>query len=101
MSDFGFSFSVADATLFDMNKANNEIHSELTTLEQTVEGALRDQWKGGAFAEYEAAKAKWNAAAAEMNGYLEQARVTFGQISENYGMTESQVSKLWNNVRGD
>ncbi|MEV4703728.1 WXG100 family type VII secretion target [Actinoplanes sp. NPDC049316] len=99
MSNYRFDFSTADATLFDMNKINNDIKTALGDMERYVEKSLQD-WTGDARAQYAVSKAAWNQAANEMTVYLEQARVTLLQISDNYGTTEQRHAAIWNDVRG-
>ena len=42
----------------------------------------------------------WDQAANEMSAYLDQARSTLLQISDNYGTTEQRQAAIWNDVRG-
>ncbi len=99
MSNYSFDFSQADATLTDMNSINTRIKSALEQMEQTVESSLAE-WTGSAQQQYYISKTKWNQSANEMAVYLEQARSTLMQISENYGSTEQRHAQIWNNVRG-
>ncbi|GAA3945608.1 WXG100 family type VII secretion target [Actinoplanes auranticolor] len=99
MSNYSFNFQQADAVLYDMNQINNKIKSGLAEMERTVETSLQD-WTGAAQQQYYVSKAAWNQSANQMTVYLEQARVTLGQISDNYGTTEQRHSQIWNDVRG-
>lgn len=99
MSNYTFDFGQADAVLFDINKINNQIKSALAEMEQRVETGLAD-WTGDAQTQYHVSKAAWRNSANEMSAYLEQARVTLLQISDNYGTTEQRHAQIWNNVRG-
>jgi WXG100 family type VII secretion target len=99
VSNYSFNFQQADAVLYDMNQINNKIKSGLAEMERTVETSLQD-WTGAAQQQYYVSKAAWNQSANQMTVYLEQARVTLLQISDNYGTTEQRHSQIWNDVRG-
>ncbi|AGL14099.1 WXG100 family type VII secretion target [Actinoplanes sp. N902-109] len=99
MSNYTFDFAQADAVLSDMNGINTRIKSALEQMEHTVEASLAD-WTGAAQQQYYVSKAKWNQSANEMTMYLDQARQTLLQISDNYGTTEQRHAQIWNDVRG-
>ncbi|MFG1918544.1 WXG100 family type VII secretion target [Micromonospora sp. NPDC048898] len=99
MSDYRFDFNQADATLHDMNRINGRISSSLDEMEANVERSTQE-WSGDARAEYAVAKIEWRNAANQMTVFLEQARQTLLQISDNYGTTEQRHTKIWNDVRG-
>ncbi|WP_306215253.1 WXG100 family type VII secretion target [Actinoplanes sp. RD1] len=99
MSNYTFNFQQADAVLYDMNKINGNIKTSLHDMEQNVEKSLAD-WTGAAQAQYWASKAAWNNSANQMTVFLEQARLTLLQISDNYGTTEQRHAQIWNDVRG-
>ncbi|AGZ38794.1 WXG100 family type VII secretion target [Actinoplanes friuliensis] len=99
MSSYRFDFTQADATLTDMNQINTRIKTALSDMESSVERTLQE-WTGAAQTQYYASKAAWNQAANEMTIYLEQARNTLLQISDNYGTTEQRHAQIWNDVRG-
>ncbi|GAA2713730.1 MULTISPECIES: WXG100 family type VII secretion target [Actinoplanes] len=99
MSDFRFDFNQADATLYDMNQINTRIKSALTDMEQSVERSMAD-WTGAAREQYTVSKQVWDQSANEMSTYLDQARSTLLQISDNYGTTEQRQASIWNDVRG-
>ena len=99
MSNYTFDFVQADAVLTDMNRINGQIQSSLEGMERTVEASLA-QWTGAAQELYKVSKLAWNQAADSMVAYLEQARQTLLQISDNYGTTEQRHAKIWNDVRG-
>ncbi len=99
MSDYRFDFNQADATLYDMNTTNNNITHALADMETNVEKSIQE-WTGAARDAYYAAKAQWNQSANDMAMYLQQARTTLLQISDNYGTTEQRATEIWNDVRG-
>ncbi|MBL7253227.1 MULTISPECIES: WXG100 family type VII secretion target [Paractinoplanes] len=99
MSNYTFNFQQADAVLYDMNAINQRIKSALGQMEQTVEASLAE-WTGAAQQQYYVSKAAWNQSADQMTVYLDQARVTLLQISDNYGTTEQRHAQIWNDVRG-
>jgi WXG100 family type VII secretion target len=99
VSDYRFDFNQADATLYDMNQINQRIKTALSEMEQSVERSMAD-WTGAARDQYTVSKAVWDQAANEMTVYLDQARGTLLQISDNYGTTEQRQAAIWNDVRG-
>ncbi|SCE98128.1 WXG100 family type VII secretion target [Micromonospora haikouensis] len=99
MSNYRFSFTQADATLTDMNGINGRITSALAEMEGNVERTL-GEWTGAAQEQYQVSKAAWNAAAAQMTVALDSARQTLLSIADNYGTTEQNAAKIWNDVRG-
>ncbi|WP_213453724.1 WXG100 family type VII secretion target [Rhizomonospora bruguierae] len=99
MSNYTFDFQQADATLYDMNQINTRIQTALADMERGVETSLAD-WTGAAQQQYWVSKAAWNESAQQMSAYLEQARLTLLQISDNYGTTEQRHAQIWNDVRG-
>ncbi|WP_305785768.1 WXG100 family type VII secretion target [Symbioplanes lichenis] len=99
MSNYTFNFQQADAVLHDMNSINGKIKAALEQMEHTVEASLAD-WTGAAQQQYYVSKAAWNNSANNMTVYLEQARLTLLQISDNYGTTEQRHAQIWNDVRG-
>jgi WXG100 family type VII secretion target len=99
VSNYTFNFQQADAVLHDMNSINGKIKAALEQMEHTVEASLAD-WTGAAQQQYYVSKAAWNNSANNMTVYLEQARLTLLQISDNYGTTEQRHAQIWNDVRG-
>lgn len=99
MSNYTFNFQQADATLHDMNQINTRIRTALTDMERDVEASLAE-WTGAAQEQYKVSKLVWNQSAEQMSVYLEQARQTLLQISDNYGTTEQRHAQIWNDVRG-
>ncbi|MCX2731748.1 WXG100 family type VII secretion target [Saccharopolyspora sp. NFXS83] len=99
MSDYRFNFSVADATLYDMDAINNKVRSALTEMERSVEASL-SEWTGDAQNAYWEAKAAWNQQANLMPQYLQSGRQTLLNISDNYGTTEQRARQIWDQTRG-
>lgn len=99
MSDYTFDFNQADATVYDMNQITQRINSALAEMETAVEARMQD-WDGSAKSQYAISKAQWDKSAGDMGVFLEQARLTLLQISDNYGTTEQRHAMLWNDVRG-
>ncbi|WP_406077937.1 WXG100 family type VII secretion target [Micromonospora sp. NBC_00858] len=99
MSSYAFDFQQADATLHDMNQINTRIKTALADMERGVESSLQE-WTGAAQSQYHVSKQVWNQSANQMSMYLEQARSTLLQISDNYGSTEQRHAQIWNDVRG-
>lgn len=99
MSDYTFDFTQADATVYDMNQITQRINSALAEMETAVEARMQE-WTGAAKSQYGVSKAQWDKSAGDMGVFLEQARLTLLQISDNYGTTEQRHAMLWNDVRG-
>jgi ESAT-6 family protein len=99
VSDYTFDFTQADATVYDMNQITQRINSALDEMEASVEARMQE-WTGAAQSQYVVSKAQWDKSADEMSVFLEQARLTLLQISDNYGTTEQRHAMLWNDVRG-
>ncbi|XVV16085.1 WXG100 family type VII secretion target [Actinoplanes sp. CA-131856] len=95
MSDFQFSFNEADLTMEKMQSINQGMDTALAELEASVQTNLNGQWVGAAAQQYTHFKAVWAQSATEMNNHLQEARLAFAQISQTYGMTESQIAALW------
>lgn len=96
---YTFDFKQADATIYDMDHITQRINSALEEMEKAVEARMQD-WDGTAKTQYAISKGQWDKSAAEMGVFLEQARLTLLQISDNYGTTEQRHAMLWNDVRG-
>ncbi|WP_127500458.1 WXG100 family type VII secretion target [Actinoplanes solisilvae] len=99
MSDYRFDFNQADAVLYDMDQHTKRINSALDEMEKSVEARMQD-WDGAAKEQYAVSKAVWDQSAKEMGVFLDQARLTLLQISDNYGTTEQRQAQIWNDVRG-
>ena len=99
MSDYRFDFDQADATLYDMDHVNRRLQKALEDMELSVEKSMAD-WTGAARDQYSTSKAIWHQSANEMAVFLDQARLTLLQISDNYGSMEQRQAEIWNNVRG-
>jgi WXG100 family type VII secretion target len=99
VSDYYFDFNQADATLYDMNQVNQSLQTALEDMEASVEKSMAE-WTGGAREQYAVSKAAWHHSANEMAVFLDQARLTLLQISDNYGTMEQRQAAIWNGIRG-
>lgn len=75
------------------------IYSQLTTTIETMDSQLRSnlaQWDGEAQTAYYAAKAKWDAAMANMANVLTNLRAVIGEANVNYSTTEATNAAMWN-----
>lgn len=76
-----------------------QIYSSLTTNISQLDAQLRgslSQWDGDAQQAYYAAKAKWDAAMANMATVLNNLRGVIGEAHVNYSSTEAANAALWN-----
>lgn len=75
------------------------IYSALTSTINTLDGQLRSSlslWDGDARNAYYVAKAKWDAAMANMSTVLNNLRGVIGEAGVNYSTTEAANAALWN-----
>jgi WXG100 family type VII secretion target len=74
------------------------IHAQVQQTTQTLEGQLNttlDQWDGNAKEAYAVARAKWQAAEANMAAVLLNLRAVAGEANVNYQATEASNAGLW------
>jgi WXG100 family type VII secretion target len=74
-------------------------YAQLQATISTLDGQLRaslSQWDGDAQQAYYAAKAKWDAAMANMAAVLNNLRAVIGEAHVNYSSTEAANASLWN-----
>jgi WXG100 family type VII secretion target len=72
-----------------------QLQSTISTLDGQLKSSLA-QWDGDAQAAYYAAKAKWDAAMANMATVLNNLRAVIGEAQVNYSSTEVANAALWN-----
>lgn len=75
------------------------IYSQLQGTISTLDAQLRSnlaQWDGEAQQAYYVAKAKWDAAMANMQMVLSNLRAVIGEANVNYSTTEAANAQLWN-----
>jgi early secretory antigenic target protein ESAT-6 len=71
-----------------------QLQSTISTLDGQLKSSL-SQWDGEAQAAYYAAKAKWDAAMANMAAVLNNLRGVIGEAHVNYSSTEASNAALW------
>jgi 6 kDa early secretory antigenic target len=74
------------------------IYSQLQSTISTLDGQLRsslNMWDGEAQQAYYVAKAKWDAAMANMAAVLNNLRAVIGEANVNYSTTEAANAALW------
>jgi WXG100 family type VII secretion target len=74
------------------------IYAQVQQTTQTLESQLNaslDQWDGAAKEAYAVARAKWQAAEANMAAVLNNLRVVAGEANVNYQATEASNAGLW------
>jgi 6 kDa early secretory antigenic target len=75
------------------------IYSQLQSTISTLDAKLRAnlaEWDGEAQAAYHVAKAKWDAAMANMAMVLNNLKAVIGEANVNYTNTENANAALWN-----
>jgi len=75
------------------------IYSQLQSTISTLDAQLRSSlstWDGAAQQAYYAAKAKWDAAMADMAAVLGNLRTVIGEANVTYSTTETSNAALWN-----
>ena len=72
-----------------------QLQSTISTLDAQLRSSL-SQWDGEAQQAYYAAKAKWDAAMADMATVLSNLGRVIGEAHVNYGSTEAANAALWN-----
>ncbi|REE96581.1 WXG100 family type VII secretion target [Thermomonospora umbrina] len=78
----------------DFTLAYRALVDELDDLEKTLEAQL-SQWEGDAVTAYWEAKAKWDAAAAQIGNVLAQLGTVIGEAHSNYSAAERANQGLW------
>ena len=78
----------------DFASVYQALQNTLTTLETQLNASL-NQWTGSAQQAYYAAKAKWDAAAADMATVVSSLGQVIGVANENYTQTESVNRAMW------
>lgn len=96
MSDYTFNFAQGQATAEDLNRVTNNLNEDLANLESSVAKTIAN-WKSDAQEQYQQHKAKWDAAAVQMNEALVAAEQALGNIADNYQQTEQNAIKMWAN----
>ena len=71
-----------------------QLQSTISTLDGQLKSSLA-QWDGETQAAYYAAKAKWDAAMADMAVVLNNLRGVIGEAHVNYSSTEASNAALW------
>jgi len=91
---------------YTVNMSNvQEVASEMTSISQQIQNMLSDlnsqiqgnlsQWSSSARDAYNAAQAKWNAAAQDMGVQAANASASLSSINDNYANAEYQGLGLW------
>lgn len=78
----------------DFASTYQSLQSTLSTLESQLQSSL-SQWTGQAQEAYYAAKAKWDAAAADMATVVSQLGQVVGVANANYQQAESANAAMW------
>jgi 6 kDa early secretory antigenic target len=78
----------------DFASIYQSLQSTLSTLEGQLQSSL-SQWTGSAQQAYYAAKAKWDAAAADMATVVSQLGQVVGTANMNYQHAESMNRAMW------
>src|ERR1700749_297991 len=78
----------------DFASVYQALQNTLTTLETQLNSSL-NQWTGSAQQAYYAAKAKWDAAAADMATVVSSLSQVIGMANANYTQTEAVNRAMW------
>lgn len=78
----------------DFASVYQALQNTLTTLESQLNSSL-SQWTGSAQQAYYAAKAKWDAAAADMATVVNSLSQVIGVANANYTQTEAVNRAMW------
>jgi ESAT-6 family protein len=78
----------------DFASIYSQLQSTISTLDAQLRSSL-SQWDGEAQQAYYAAKAKWDAAMANMAIVLNNLRGVIGEAHVNYSSTEAANASLW------
>jgi 6 kDa early secretory antigenic target len=76
----------------DIQKALNELHSQLSQLERDA-GPLVATWSGVAQAAYSERQRKWTSAADDLASILRNIKIAVDESAADYQHTESQARK--------
>jgi WXG100 family type VII secretion target len=95
----GSDYTRANFSSLSQGEANfQQVYSQLVQTIDTLDGQLRSNlstWDGSAQQAYYAAKAKWDAAMANMQMVLNNLRGVIGEANVNYSTTEAHNHSLW------
>jgi 6 kDa early secretory antigenic target len=95
----GSDYTRANFSSLSQGEANfQQIYNQLVQTIDTLDGQLRSNlatWDGSAQQAYYAAKAKWDAAMANMQMVLKNLQGVAQQASVNYPATEAANTRLW------
>lgn len=78
----------------DFASVYQALQNTLTTLESQLNASLH-AWTGSAQQAYYAAKAKWDAAAADMAAVVNSLSSVIGVANQNYTQTEAVNRSMW------
>jgi 6 kDa early secretory antigenic target len=95
MATYSVNMSTLQNIVEEMVNAAQKILAMLSDLNQQVLAKL-SLWSSAAREAYNAAQAKWNAAAQAMSQLAQQAAQSLAGINANYSTAESQGLNLWN-----
>ena len=79
----------------DFASIHSNLVATLSDLEHDLQGSL-SAWQGDSQEAYWAAKAKWDAAARDMENVLGQLRAAIAGAHDIYSATEATNTALWN-----
>ena len=80
--------------VISVTNADTGVQQTTQTLESQLNSSL-DQWDGQAKEAYAVARAKWQAAEANMAAVLNNLRTVAGEANVNYQATEASNAGLW------
>jgi ESAT-6 family protein len=87
-------FGAMSAAEADFASVHAAFQNTLSTLESQVNSSLAE-WTGAAQQAYFAAKAKWNAASADMAAVVQQLSTVISTANTNYQSAERSNTAMW------
>ncbi|GAA4794603.1 WXG100 family type VII secretion target [Streptomyces ziwulingensis] len=94
MPTYTVNMSQVEYVIGEMDAISKKIQSALTELDDSAKMHL-SEWTSDARATYNVAKAKWDAAAAEMVTLAQNATLSLGHINDSYHSGERNGVNLW------
>jgi WXG100 family type VII secretion target len=95
MSDYtAVQFGAMSTGEADFASVYAQLQSTLDTLQSQLQSSLQS-WTGSARQAYYAAKAEWDAAAADMATVVQQLSAVVGTANHNYQAAESTNTAMW------
>ncbi|HEX3784638.1 MAG TPA: WXG100 family type VII secretion target [Pseudonocardiaceae bacterium] len=93
--EIAVSFGELEALGSQISSTTQQIESELESLKSQIAN-LNQIWEGSAGSGFQATKAKWDSAAADLTSVLGAIGAAVSAAEEQYRSTESKNTSAWN-----